>query len=176
MATFGKTDDGASTTASSTDRKYVSAATPATSGTITSASGRIWLSAAGTGHGKFIIYEDLVGVPGALFAVSDEFTYTDTTEVVQTANFTGAYLNKAIVGSTQYWIGVHMEDPGTPSFTISRANTSNVVSRSADTYSDGPTDPFGVPTTENGPLDIYVTYAENATGRDLTRMSLLGVA
>ena len=48
MATFGKTTDGASSSTSNIDKLAVSLGTPATGGTVTEGTGRLWLSATGT--------------------------------------------------------------------------------------------------------------------------------
>lgn len=166
MATFGKTDDGASSSTSSTDKKNVSSATPASSGTVTGLSARIWVSAGST-TAKGIIYTDTAGAPDALLAVSDELTINNTSEAQIDFSFTGAQ-QKSITSGTAYWIGVHWKDPGTDNFTWSRAATAGNAQSGTDTYSDGPSDPFGAPSALSGPIDVFVTYTE-AGGSALTQ-------
>lgn len=159
MATFGNTGNGANVQTQSADRKYAYKASPSTSGIVTGGTARVWLSAAGSSNAKLIIYSDNSGEPDALLAVSDEVAITNTSE--QAINFTFSGVNRlSITASTQYWVGIHFSDPGTPNFTISRANTSSLVRSSLDTYSDGPSSTFTSTTTSNGPLDIYITYSE----------------
>lgn len=161
MATFGKTDNGASTTTASADRKSVSTATPASSGTVTSLSARLWTNnAAGATVFKGVIYADSTGAPGALLATSDEGNISGNTESEITVNFSGAN-QISIVSGTPYWIGVHIQDPGTVSWVFSRADDTTQVKVNADTYSDGPTDPYGAANDQNGPMDVFVTYTES---------------
>lgn len=160
MATFGKLTDGASSTNSSADRKKVSSASPATSGTLTKLTGRFWLSATGSTTIKGVVYADSAGAPGALLATGDEVTFTHTTEQAVDLPFSGA-AQISLVGGTTYWIGWHHKDPGTPAVSISRDATASASQTNLDTYSDGATDPFGTPTAEAGPIDCYGTYTES---------------
>lgn len=154
MATFGKTTNGGSTTNSSADRKKVSTATPSSSGTATSITIRGNITVENTTI-KGLVYADSAGAPGALLAVGSEITVNSTSE----AEWTGS-ITFSVVSGTPYWIGYHQKDPGTGSFTISRDATANQSQTNTDTYADGPTDPFGTPTAEAGPVDVYVTYNE----------------
>lgn len=160
MATFGKTTDGTGNSASSVDKMFVSSASPSTSGTVTSGTVRDWLSSAGNGPSKCVIYADSSGSPGALLATSDEVTITNTAEAAQTYNFSGAN-QISITGGTTYWIGVAWQDPGTPSFTVSRDSTASQRKEQTFTYPTLP-DPFGTPSaTNSGPIDVFITYTES---------------
>lgn len=162
MPTFGKTTNGASSSTTSSDRVRVSAATPSTNGTISTLSARIWVQTTAT-VAKGVIYSDAAGVPGALYAVTDEAAISSTTETEVTFTFSGANI-KTIVSGTQYWVGVHYRDPGagaSDNFLFSRDNTANLSYDRGDTYSDGEVDPFGAGTLTTGPVDVYVTYTEN---------------
>ena len=88
MATFGKTTNGASQSQSSTDRKKVSSAVPASSGTATSITSRGRVTVENTVI-KGVIYSDSGGLPDALLAVSDEITVNSTTEQDWTGALTG---------------------------------------------------------------------------------------
>lgn len=176
MAVFGKTDNGASTTVASADRKTVSQATPSTSGIVTSLTARLNTNnAAGATVFRGVIYADNAGAPGALLAVGDEVAINGTTETAYTSDFSGAN-QISIVGSTPYWIGVIIQDPGSVSWVISRDNTSSMAQVNADTYSDGPTDPFGTPTAQNGPIDVFVTYSEGTSVNSERAVKLVGEA
>ena len=160
-ATFGQTTDGGAETSSSADRKKVSSFTPSSSGTAESISIRARVTAENTVI-KGVIYANSGGNPGALLAVSNEITINSTTKQEWTATFSGA--NRiAITSGTPYWIGFHNQDPGTGGFAISRGGTSSMSATNTDTYSDLPTDPFGTPVLESGPIDAYVTYSLPAT-------------
>jgi hypothetical protein len=158
MATFGKTTDGANVTTASIDGKSVSSGTPASSGVATKLTLRTWLSA-GITTAKGVIYSDNAGAPDALLATSDEVTVSNTSEAEVDFPLSGGN-QISVVSGTPYWIGILYKDPGTATYSISRANTANLTKGNADTYSDGPSDPFGSPTNSNGALDCYVTYTE----------------
>ena len=162
-ATFGLTANNASTQTQSADRKYVYSATPASSGTVKGGVGRVWLSAAGNSQARLVIYSDSAGSPNALLAQSDQVTISNTSEAAQSFSFSGAN-QIAITSGTPYWIGVHFSDPGTPNFTISRANTASLTRSDPDTYSDGPANPCSCGTSSNGGLDIYIEYTEATAG------------
>jgi hypothetical protein len=158
MATFGKLTDGAAASTGSVDQKFVSAATPTTSGVVTKATIRVWVSSGST-TAKAVIYGDTAGAPGALLATGDEVTISNTTEQAIDFSFSGAQ-QISVVANTQYWIGAIIKDPGAPTYSLSRDSSLNLLKANADTYSDGPSDPFGTPTNINGPVDCFVTYKE----------------
>jgi hypothetical protein len=162
VATFGKTTNGTGQSQSSTDRKKVSSAVPASSGTATSITIRGRITAENTVI-KGVIYSDNAGVPDALLAVSDEITVNSTTEQDWTGALTGGD-QISITSGTTYWVGWIQQDPGTGFFEISRDSTTGLSQTNTDTYSDGPTNPFGTPTAEAGPVDVFVTYTEPTGG------------
>ena len=174
MATFGKTTNGAGESSSSTDRKKVSAAVPASSGTATSITIRGRVTVENTVI-KGIIYADSGGLPGARLAVSDEITVNSTTEQEWTGALTGPNAI-AIAAGTTYWIGWHQQDPGSGGFAISRDGTSEMSRTNTGDYATGPTDPFGTSTAESGPIDVYVTYTETPTGGAGTEPLVRGAA
>ena len=162
MATFGKTSDGANSTSASADNKIASLAAPSSSGTVVSLTVRLWLSDTGSVAWKGVIYSDVAGVATALLAVTDEGTLTSTSEGDQTLNFSGANLI-SITSGTSYWIGFHIADPGTPSWTFSRDGTaSQRIVNGGDVYAGGTDDPWNPldQTALSGPIDCYVTYTE----------------
>lgn len=153
MATFGKTFDGAGSSASSADKTSVSSASPASGGTVTEGHARIWLSAAGSTTVNCVIYADSSGVPGALLATSDSVTLTATAEAQ--VDFTFSNTNRITVAAgTTYWVGVSWQDPGTPSLNLSRDATAN-GRQEASAYLPNP---FGTPTALTGPIDVFITY------------------
>lgn len=163
MATFGKTTDGSTNSASSATRVWVSTATPSETGTVTTGHARIWLSASGSASTKFVIYADSSGSPGALLAESDVLSVTATTEGERSFTFSGANTIQVVSG-TPYWIGVAWEDPGTPSLTVSRDGTAGGRYEQSFTWPTLP-NPYGTPTANNtGPIDAYVTFTVGGGG------------
>lgn len=166
MATFGKLTDGASSSSNSADNKIVSAATPASTGTVTSLTARMWLGSAGTGNVRGVIYSDVAGALTAastLLAVTDDTQFTNTTEAEVTMNFSGG--NRITVTSgQQYWIGFHVQDPGTPTWNISRDATADGRKVNGDdVWTGGSASPWGADITSlSGPIDCYVTYSTTA--------------
>lgn len=167
MATFGKTSDGASSSSSSTDNKIVSPATPASTGTVQTLTARMWLSSAGTANVRGVIYSDVAGALTAastLLAVTDDTSFTNTTEAEVTMTFSGANLI-TVTSGTQYWIGFHVQDPGTPSWNISRDATADQRKVNGDdVWTGGAASPWGADITSlSGPIDCYVTYSTGWT-------------
>jgi len=167
-ATFGKLTDGASTSVASTDNKIVSAATPLTSGIVQSLTCRLWLDAAGTASVRGVIYSDVGGALTAastLLAVTDDTTFTNTSEAEVTMTFTGA--NKILVtANQQYWIGFHIGDPGAVNWTVSRDATADGRKVNGDdVFAGGAATPWGADITSlSGPIDCYVTYNPTSDG------------
>src|SRR3990167_7368454 len=80
---FGKETDGASSTAATADNKLTSRGTPGTSGTVDSMTCRLWLSSAGTGNWRGVIYSSTSDSPDDLLAVTDDGSFTSTSETAQ---------------------------------------------------------------------------------------------
>lgn len=159
MATFGKLTDGTLSTSTVADNRWVSRHSPSSSGAVTSLTHRMHLSGAGTCNFRGVIYADNAGEPGALLAVTDNGSFSNTSEAEVTANFSGA--NQITVSAgTQYWIGVHWEAPsGGVSVVLSRDGTSGLRrTGDGDTWADGTASTFGTATSLSGPIDCYVTY------------------
>lgn len=160
MATFGSTTAFSSSSSSSVDRRVASPATPATSGIVLSIFYRCRLDATGSCRSKGLIYSDNAGSPDQLLAITDEVTFTNTTNEWIQGRFTGIN-NIKITSGTQYWIGFIQEDPGVPNVVrIQSTGTVNAQASDTDTYATGPTTPWGVPTLLTGPLSVYVLYTD----------------
>jgi hypothetical protein len=163
-ATVGKTSDGASSTASSTDKIVLSSFTAAASGTLTAGHARAWLSSAGSTETRVVVYADASGTPGDLLATSDEEIISNTSEAEIDYTFTGGE-QIAISSGVTYWIGLAWDDPGTPSLTYSRDSTAGQRLESLSfTYPTMP-DPF-VPaaSTFSGPIDVYLDVSATEAG------------
>lgn len=151
LTSLGKTSDGASATSSSADKTAVSSAVASASGTLTAGHARAWLSATGSAVTKCVVYANSAGAPGTRLATSNPVTITQTAEAVVDYTFTGADAI-TITSGTTYWVGLAWQDPGTPSLNLSRDGT---ASGRQEVSSYAPT-PFGTPTAQAGPIDVYV--------------------
>lgn len=158
MATFGQTGDSASNVGDSADRKRGSKFTCPTSGTLEKFTARVWIDGTGSAPARGVLYSDNAGAPDALLATGDEVTVSNTSEAAVDFPFSGG-AQYALVGSTDYWLVIHHQDPGTDLFRHSCDATASGHQRGTDTYSDGPSDPFGTPTALEGILDLYATYS-----------------
>lgn len=125
MATFGKTTDGASTQQYTSDRKLVSKASPASNGTVTGGTVRIYTASAVNVPCRAVIYSDNAGEPNALLAVSDDTSFNSASEIAVNFTFSGAN-QISVVAGTDYWIGVHY-DYTTQAVLVSRDNTAGLV-------------------------------------------------
>jgi len=162
MAEFGQNADNTNVQTFSGDRMYASQGTPASSGTITQGSGRVWVSGASSPGARIVLYSDSAGEPNTLLATSDETIVNNTTEQVMNFPFSGVN-QVSVVAGTPYWIGVAFDDPGTPNFTISRANSTNLTRFKAITYPTMPS-PFASDGSSNGKLDLWITYTPSGGG------------
>jgi len=114
-----------------------------------------WKNDYGSAKVKGVIYADSNGAPGALLATSNEVSGV-------TAGWTTlGFASNVTLAAGDYWIGViadtTMLTDGWGSTGENRYN--------ADTYSDGPADPFGTPTSSTTRKPIYAVthYAERLT-------------
>jgi len=169
-ATFGQTSDNGNTQTFSAARMYLSSAAPASSGTVTSATCRNWVSATGSYSSKVVVYTNLAGTPVTSLAESDAVTVSATAEQANVYAFSGAN-QIAIVSGTTYWFGIFAADPGTPSFVISRANTAAQVHFMSTAYPTVPAT-FTSGGTAAGPHDCFITYTEAGGGGATTTAQL----
>lgn len=157
MPTLGKTDAGASSSASSANKTAVSSSTPASSGTVDSATAHLWITSGGTpATAKYCIYADSSGLPGAKLAESDPITVSNTTDSALPFIFSGANRINVTAG-TPYHHGPAWQDPGSggsDSINLGRDNTAS-ARQEASSYAP---DPFGTPSAQSGPVAGYVTY------------------
>jgi iron transport multicopper oxidase len=155
IVTFGKTSVGASSDKFLADRKRVSRYALTSAGSVTKLS--IYLaptSTTGQQALKGLIYADSSNAPGALLGTSEQLTYKNT-------NSAGWYdlvfssPVKLAVGN--YWIGVIT---GATSNVAGFRYDSVAASRdyNTNTYTSGPTNPFGSVTTDAKQASLYATY------------------
>jgi len=170
LDTFGKKTDGTSNNTSSVDNKRASQATPRIGGYVQTLTSNVWLSTTGSTVARGFIYaDDGTGAPGALLAITDEVTVTNTTEQAIVFPFSAGNIIH-VNGGTPYWIGVHWKDPGALNFTISRNAKPLSNYTLPQSYVGGTTDPFGAGSVATGQIDAYVTLLQDSVGSWLSKI------
>jgi hypothetical protein len=154
-ATFGKTTVGASSDYFGFERKRVNRYALAEAGTVSKLS--VYLAPAGTAGEqalKGVVYSDASGKPEALLAASEQLTFKST-------NAAGWYSLPFATGvklaAGNYWIGVIS---GVTQKVAGFRYDSVTGSRdyNANTYSSGPSNPFGAVTSDSEQMSLYATY------------------
>lgn len=158
MTTLGKITDGTGSSASSSNKAAVSSFTASASGTVTAGHARAWLSASGTCTTRVVIYADSSGAPGALLAQSDVITLTITAEAQTDYVFSGAN-QIAITNGTAYWVGLSWQTPSAGSLNLSRDSTASSRQESNNYLPN----PFGSPTAQSGPVDVFVDFTSTTS-------------
>ncbi|MCH7935051.1 MAG: hypothetical protein IIC36_13745, partial [Gemmatimonadetes bacterium] len=101
-----------------------------------------------------VIYQDNAGAPGAWVATAQPVAVTGTLQW-----YASAFSSPVPLSAGTYWLVVHH---GSKIDLYGDAGTANQRAYNADTYSDGPTDPFGAATQDAVKLGIYITYTLNS--------------
>jgi len=144
----GYTGEGASETALGTSRKAACKYTFPNNLTVDTI--YAYLKAAGEGtKAKAVIYSDNAGVPDVLLGTSDEQTTIPTADGWVTFTFSTPV---EITAATVCWLGVIFDLATT---THSDAGDADQYGYRPDTYSDGPSDPFGNPVYLPLKMSIY---------------------
>lgn len=163
MATFGNLTDETGTNTGWDNQKIVGKFTLGVPGAVSKLT--IKIANTGTSHAacniKGVIYADSAGSPGALVAVGTAVAVADNAAA---AAVDLAFASNVNLTAANWWLGF-IADSGAVGFLFYANNTSggNTAYDWSDTYSDGPTDPFGAPdqtTTRN--MAIYATYTTPA--------------
>ena len=158
--TFGKTTVGASKDVFSADRKRVVAYTLPSAGSVTQLS--VYLeptTVSGSQVMKGVVYADSNGAPGALKGVSNQLTFSST----QAAGWYALTFPTALeLPAGKYWIGVLT---GASALVAGYRYDSVANSRdyNQNTYSAGPSNPFGAPTIDSQQFSLYATYTTAAS-------------
>lgn len=156
VATFGKTTVGGSADRFLADRKRVSRYALGTAGSVTKLS--IYLAPTGvTGQQalKGVIYADAGGAPGALLGTSNELVFHGS----DAAGWYELTLPTPLsLTAGNYWIGVITgASSNVAGFRYDAVSASRVYN--ANTYTSGPTDPFGpIGGTDSEQTSLYATY------------------
>ena len=154
-STFGKTTVGASADTFISERKRVNRYALPVPGSVTKLS--LYMVPSGTSGQqlmKGLLYADTGTAPGALLAVSEEFTFKSTNSA---GWYDLVFSSPVKLAAGNYWIGVMT---GTTAGIASFRWTSVAGSRdyNANAYASGPTNPFGAVTTDAEQTSLYATY------------------
>ncbi len=154
-ATFGKTSVGSSSDTFVSDRKRVNRYALSAAGSINKLS--VYLAPTGTSGQQVIeglVYADSSGAPGALLGTSEQLTF-------KSANYAGWYglsfSSPLKLAAGNYWIGVIT---GATSKVTGFRYDSVASSRdyNTNTYTSGPSNPFGSVITDSEQASLYATY------------------
>ncbi|MCW3028692.1 MAG: hypothetical protein JWN81_1903 [Solirubrobacterales bacterium] len=153
--TFGKTTVGGSSDSFLADRKRVTRYALSAPGSVTKLS--IYLAPTGTAGQqllKGLIYADSSGAPGALVAVSQPLTFTGTSAA---GWYDLVFSSPVKLAAGNYWIGIIT---GATSHVAGFRfdNVSGARDYNANTYTAGPSNPFGTPSVDTEQASLYATY------------------
>ena len=157
--TFGKTSVGASTDSFAANRKRVNRYALPSAGSVTKLS--IYLAPNGVAGQQLIegvVYSDSGGAPNTLLGTSTPLTFLST----NTAGWYDLTFTTPLnLAAGNYWIGVITGATGNVAgFRYDSVTNSRDVS--TNTYTSGPTNPFGAVTTDSEQMSLYATYTESA--------------
>lgn len=155
VATIGKTGVGASTDSYAANRKRVSRYTLPTAGTLTKLS--TYLATTGVSGAQAlegVVYADAAGKPGALLGVTEPLTFKSTSS----AGWYGlAFSSPPKLSGGNYWIGlITGSSPGVTGFRYDSSAGSRDYN--ANTFTSGPTNPFGAASSDGEQVSLYATY------------------
>ena len=157
--TFGKTSVGASAEVFAANRKRVNRYALPVAGSVTKLS--IYLapsSATGQQVLEGVVYGESGGAPGALLGSSSPLTFAST-DAAGWYDLTFTTPLNLVAGN--YWIGVLT---GATADVAGYRYDSVTGSRdyNTNTYTSGPTNPFGSVTTDSQQMSLYATYTPSA--------------
>lgn len=159
-ATFGRTTDytTACVVSSGADGKTSILATLTENGTVS----KITANVAGSASlvAKAVIYsENPADTPDALLATSQEVSVTSG--VFSWVDFT--FTTPVALTSGDYFLGIIGNSNGGSTVQIHCQDVDAGINRfNLDTYSDGPANPFGTPSTSVNEKSIYATYTADS--------------
>jgi hypothetical protein len=158
VTTFGKLTVGAGADKFGADFKRVNSYSLATAGSVSKLT--IYLQPSGTEGQqalKGVLYGDSSGKPGALLGVSKELAY-HSSEVGAWRDLLFPAAVKLAAG--KYWIGVITGATGkVAGFRFDSVEASRFLNENL--FTAGPSNPFGVPSTDGEQMSIYATYTSS---------------
>jgi Fibronectin type III domain len=164
-ATFGKTSVGSSSDVFAANRKRVSEYSLPVAGSVSKLS--VYLAPIGSSGQQVlegILYANASGKPGGLLGTTVPLTFSSTNAAGWYDLSFGTPLNLA-AGS--YWIGVITGEAGK----VAGFRYDPVASSrdwNANTYTSGPSNPFGAVTTDSEQASLYATYTAGEAAKDTT--------
>jgi thermitase len=155
IGTFGKTSVGGSSDTYAANRKRVSRYALASAGSVTKLS--IYLtSAASTGQQLLqgVMYADASGKPGALLGASEQLTFKAKSA---SGWYDLRFPSPLKLAAGSYWIGVITgASSSVAGFRYDYVSGSRYYN--ANTFTSGPSDPFGSVTIDGEQTSLYATY------------------
>jgi subtilisin family serine protease len=154
-ATFGKTITGAQSDSFGADRKRVNRYALTQAGALTKLS--MYLAPTGTSGQqvlKGVVYADAAGKPGALLASSNALTF-------HSSDAAGWYdlplPSELSLSAGSYWVGVITGGTsGVAGFRWDSVSSSRYYN--SNSYTSGPTDPFGSATVDGEQMSLFAKY------------------
>jgi subtilisin family serine protease len=167
-ATFGTSTVGAGSDTMLADRKRVNRYQLPVAGTVSKLS--IYLqptNKSGTQVLKGVLYGDSSGSPGALLGVSSQLSFSST----QSAGWYDLVFPSPLsLDAGSYWIGM-ISGPTSGVAGFRYASVSGSRSYNSNSYSSGPTNPFGTVKVDNEQMSEYATYTPASTATDTSAPS-----
>jgi hypothetical protein len=157
--TIGTKNRGTNVDVFTTDKKVVSKYVFADDAKISKLTLYVCLQVAGTANIKGVIYSDSGGAPNTLLATSAE-TVCDWTTPLQLRDLT--FSSPIELNAGTYWIGFIYES-ATSLLIRHVTGSTNQWAENADDYTDGASNPFGVPSYQAWALVVYATYTTSIT-------------
>jgi subtilisin family serine protease len=153
---IGRSSVGGNSDVVAADRKRVNHYQLATSGSVSQLS--MYLQPTGTSGQQTIegvIYADQSGVPGALLAVSSPITFTSSSAA---GWYNLPFASPVALGPGTYWIGII--SGGTSRVTGFRwSSVAGSRALNSNTYTSGPSNPFGSASSDAEQMSLYATYS-----------------
>jgi hypothetical protein len=158
--TLGETTVGATCSPLRSDYKRANEYTLGTAGTVTSMS--VWLQpggATGTQNVEGLIYADSNG-PGALVASTTAVSFSNTEGA---GWYTLTFATPPKLAAGKYWLGLFTG--GTPNVAAYcyDAGSSTVRATDTNTYTSGPSNPFGAASYDSELMPLYASYTVAST-------------
>jgi thermitase len=154
-ATFGKTTVGASADSYAANRKRVSVYSLPIAGSLTKLS--IYLAPTGLSGQQVlegVLYAEASGKPGALLGTTQQLTFKST----ESAGWYELPFASALkLAAGNYWIGaITGASSGVAGFRYDNVSSSRYYN--ANTFTSGPSNPFGSVTVDGEQTSLYATY------------------
>ena len=160
-ATFGKTTVGASADVFAANRKRVSEYSLPVAGTVSKLT--VYLAPTALSGQQVlagILYANSEGKPGALLGTTSPFTFASTDAA---GWYELSFPTPLKLAAGSYWIGVITGETGKVAGFRYDAVT-GAREWNSNTYTSGPSNPFGAVTTDSEQASLYATYSHSEAG------------